>query len=155
MKHYKQLSEEVPNLVAVKNTGVTLADLQEFHSSELPVEFFNLEYAYGFASLIGSCSLLISVCNMNYKRASEYFNAGINRDLASIIAIHNEIEKVHSALAEHIPGGLMDGAYDKLFVKYNLPGFSQRLCPPYTGATDAQYENFANAIRKNLPSWSQ
>ena len=154
MKDYVRLSEEVPNLAAVKNPGISLYELHDFHSRELPIEFFNLEFAFGFASLINPTGLLISLCDLNLKRAWDYFEAGSRRDAESINAIHRELEVVDRIFNENIPQGMIDSAYDKLLVKYHLPEFSQRLYPPYTGVSDEQFNKFAASLQKALPGWA-
>jgi dihydrodipicolinate synthase/N-acetylneuraminate lyase len=153
MKYYIRLADEVPNLAAVKNPGISLMELQEFHSVELPIEFFNLEYAYGFASLISSTSLLISVCNLNYRQALRYFDAGTRADAAEIIACHRDFQRIYECLFTNVPPGKIDGAYDKVFTHYHLPAFPLRLYPPYEGPGEAQFKAFAAAFRTQLPHW--
>ena len=153
MEHYKKLAEDVENIVAVKSTGVGLYDLQDFHSEEIPIQFFNLELAYGYASMMSETALLISYCNLSFKKAWEYFHAGVNRDYEAIVNIHREIGIAEQILNKTLPGGKMDGSYDKLFVKAHLPHFSQRLHPPYEGVSDGEYEVFISEIREKLPEW--
>ena len=151
--HYKTLCAEIPNLVAVKHTAATMAEIQELHRSDLPLQIFFLENAYGYASLIGESSLLISLSNINYRLAYEYFDAGTRKDAQKLMAIEKDFAICSDILFSALPSGKMDGAYDKLFVKYAIPQFPQRLYPPYEGATDAQFQAFDQALRNALPGW--
>jgi len=153
MKHYIELSNETENLVAVKNPGMGLFDINEFHSVELPIRFFNLEIAYGYASMFSEAALLISYCNLSLAKAWEYFNAGVDKDFETILRLHREIYAVHNVFTATLPQGKIDGSYDKLFVKANMPEFPQRLLPPYEGVADADFEAFNKAFRAALPEW--
>ena len=153
MKHYIELAKGAPNIVAVKNTALSLEDLQAFHGEEIPIRFFNLELAYGYASMMSESALLISYCNLSFKKAWEYFNAGVNKDYEAIVRIHREIGVAQEICAATTPQDKIDGSYDKLFVKAQLPQFSQRLLPPYEGVSDADFDRFIGLIRERLPQW--
>jgi len=150
--HYAQLCEEIPNLVAVKHTAATMGEIMDLVSRNLPLQFFFLENAYGYASLIGEASLLISLCNIDYRMAHAYFDAGTRQDTKTILRLEQELTTCGSLLSL-LPGGKMDGAYDKLFVKYSIPEFPQRLYPPYEGISDEEFQIFDQALREKLPGW--
>lgn len=149
---YARIAEEIPNLVAVKHTGATLLEICDLQKRELPIQFFFLEDAYAYASLMGEASLLISLCNINYRLAFAYFEAGVNRDRETLMNMVQEFSTFYSLLSL-LPGNLMDGAYDKLYLKYSIPEFPQRLYPPYEGATEQQFEIFDKALREAIPGW--
>jgi len=151
--HYKTLCAEIPNLVAVKHTAATMGEIQELHRSDLPLQLFFLENAYGYASLVGESSLLISLSNINYRLAFDYFEAGVRKDAQKLTDMERDFAVCSDTLFSVLPGGKMDGAYDKLFVKYSIPEFPQRLYPPYEGVTDAQFAAFDRALRTALPNW--
>ncbi len=149
---YARLAEEIPNLVAVKHTAATMAEIADIMKRDLPLQFFFLENAYGYASLMGEASLLISLCNIQYSKAWEYFRAGVCQDTKTLMKLEQELNTCAQALSV-LPQGKMDGAYDKLFVKYAIKDFPQRLYPPYEGMTDAQFQQFDTALRTMLPEW--
>lgn len=151
-RQYEKISAEIPNLVAVKYPGATIREIQDVITRDLPLQFFFLENGYGYASMVGEASLLISLCNINHRLAFEYFQAGVDKDYEKLIQMDIEFGKC-SDLLGLLPGGKMDGAYDKLFVKYAIPEFPQKLYPPYEGITDEQFEVFDKALRKELPRW--
>lgn len=149
---YEALAQELPNLVAVKHTAATLREAVDLISRDLPIQFFFLENAYGYASLFGECSVLISLSNVNYRIAHEYLEAGIRRDVDKIVALEKDYMKCSDQLAL-LPGGKTDGAYDKLFIRYSIPEFPIRLFPPYEGVTEEQFAVFDRALREALPHW--
>ena len=153
MKHYIELAKETENLVAVKNTGMSILDLYEFHSEEIPIRFFNLEMAYGYASMFSETGFLSSICNLSFPKSWEYFNAGINRDFETIQRLHLEFGALYSILFSALPGVKMDGSYDKLFVQAHIPEFHQRLMPPYESHSAVEYERFFTALKSKLPDW--
>jgi hypothetical protein len=58
---------------------------------------------------------------------------------------------MHAAVKAALAGAAhMDGAFDKLFVKYQLPEFPSRLLPPYRGATEEQFLHFRETCRAAL-----
>ena len=151
---YKRICEEIPNIVAVKNPASDIPELHELYSEELPLEIFVLELGYGYASMFADCSILISMLNLDLNHAWGYFNAGKNRDYAEIMRYHNEFMIIRKELFANIPPGMMDGAYDKSFVKSHIPEFPLRLLPPYNSPADSQYEAFISAVRAKLPRWN-
>ncbi len=151
--HYVRLCEEIPNLVAVKNPTGMIPEMHELMDADLPLQFYFLEMGYGYASQIGECGLLISILNLNYEKAWEYFDIGLRKDAAGAVRMHSEFKRCHNALFDAVPGGMIDAAYDKLFVKKAVPNFSQRLYPPYQGATDEQYEQFIAVLKETMPEW--
>lgn len=149
---YKKLCEEIPNLVAIKQTGATLREVAELMTAQLPLQVFFLEDAFTYASALGECSLLISILNTNYNIAQDYFKAVSDGDKGRIEMLHKEITVFYETL-KFLPNGKIDGAYDKLFVKYSFPDYPISLYPPYEGYTNEQWLNFDSVLRKSLPQW--
>ena len=149
---YAAAAAEFPNLVAVKHTGASIPDIQAVIGSGLPLQFFLLENSYGYGAMVGESSLLISLCNINFRLAREYYEAGVRRDAGALVRLEGEFSRCLSLFGRLTPGK-MDGAYDKLFVRYSVPEFPQRLLPPYTGFTDEETARFDRELRTELPRW--
>lgn len=150
---YARLCEEVPNLVAVKHTGASMEEILDLMIHDLPLQLFFLEGAYGYACLAGQAGLLISLCNISPPLARKYYIAGQTKDVATIMALEKEFVLCNHILTKHLPGNLMDGAYDKLFVKYAIPNFPHRLYPPYQGVCEEAFVAFDMELRRRLPQW--
>ena len=138
--------------MAVKHTAATVYEILDLMERDLPLQIFFLEEAYGYASLTGEASLLISLGNINYRRTQEYYQAGVEQDTGKVIRLAGEFHRCLE-LVGRLPAGKMDGAYDKLFVKFSLPDFPQRLYPPYEGISDEKYEIFRAEVAAALPHW--
>jgi hypothetical protein len=148
---YEALAGEFKNLAAVKHTGATIAEILDITSRGLPIQFYFLENSYGYASLAGEASLLISMSNINYRLAHAYYEAGLRRDAETLIRMERDYARCGAILAKY--RGKMDGAYDKLFVKYSIPEFPHHLYPPYEGFTDSEWAAFDAELRSALPQW--
>lgn len=151
---YKTLVEEVPNLVAVKFIGPSFDEIHTFARMDLPLRVFFLEYAYGYGSMVtNQFGYLASVLNCSYKTMRDYYQAGISRDVETILKIHNDLPVFYETLFGHCPGDKIDAAYDKLFLQFSIPEFPARILPPYVGCSVEQVEAFKDEVRRKLPHW--
>jgi len=148
---YESLAREFQNLAAVKYTGATIPEILDIMTRDIPIQFFFLERAYGYACLAGEASLLISISNINYRLAYEYFDAGSRQDAQSLIRMEKDFERCIAIISKY--KGKIDGAYDKLFVKYSIPEFPHRLCLPYKGFSEEEWTAFDTELRAALPHW--
>ncbi|MBL9214010.1 MAG: dihydrodipicolinate synthase family protein [Opitutaceae bacterium] len=134
-REYRRIMDEVPNLVATKNSTsdyARVADLMK-HSGEL--QHFFLEGGFAFGSLLGECSLLCSYDALFPKTTWEFFAAGGKRDLETLFRIHVFLNEVDKVLFGHCARPMIDGSYDKTFLWLRNPRFSNRVLPPYQGLT--------------------
>ncbi len=152
---YVELAQEFENLVAVKFITNSVNEVHQLAALDSPLQFFLLDGLYGYASQLGEFGLLISLLNVSYKVALEYFEAGTKKDFATCLKIADGFFKAHKVLMKNCPpgAGKMDGAWDKTFVKFSIPEFPQSLYPPYVGFTDEQVAAFINETKQILPEW--
>lgn len=152
---YIELAKEFENLVAVKFITSSISEVHELAALDSPLQFFLLDGLYGYGSMLGEFGLLISLLNVSYKIANEYFTAGTKKDFDTCLTISDEFFKAHKCLMKHCPAdsGKMDGAWDKIFVKFGIPDFPQSLHPPYIGFTDEQAAAFIAETKDMLPHW--
>lgn len=151
-KQYSRLCSEIPNLVAIKQTGASLREVSELMFEDLPLQVFFLEDAYFYASMLGDCSLLISILNTNYRLAHRYFKAGVEQNKSELTILQKDINVFYDML-KILPSNKMDGAYDKLFVRYAIDDYPITLYPPYEGFTEEQWHSFDELLHKSLPHW--
>ena len=151
-REYARLAAEHPNLVATKNTGDSLAHIRSLLEDAPQLRHFLSEAGYVYGSLFGECGILASFV-MNWPKLNALFEAGRRRDVAQLAAIQREIDVVMETLLETVPGGRIDGGYDKLFEKMYDPEFPLRLLPPYEGASDEEYRGFVRLLGERLPDW--
>lgn len=152
---YSRLAERHPNLVATKNSTT---DKQRLHSllTEAPqLQHFITEVGFAEAAMMGECGLLISVANTNLALGRAYFEAGLRRDGVVLAETAREASELIAELLKLIGSDThMDGAFDKMFCRVNDPLFPLRLLPPYSGATEAVFEQFIQLLKEKYPGWN-
>jgi dihydrodipicolinate synthase/N-acetylneuraminate lyase len=151
-KEYGRLATIHTNLVATKNCGDSLAYLRSLIEDAPQLQHFFSETGYVYGSLFGECSILASF-TMNWPKLNALWKAGRSCDFATMVDINREIDIVLRTLFETVPGGRIDGSYDKIFEKMYDPEFPLRLLPPYVGSTDEEFHAFTRLLRERLPEW--
>ena len=151
IENFRILADEIPNLVAVKFTTPNTVIINEILNCDCPVQFFLTDMGWAYGSQIGECSYLVSVAATDLKLANRYFKAGLNHDYEKLILIERELGLIRGHLIKTVGASAMDGAYDKVCVKMELPEFPLRLRPPYEFISDAEFAKYRDYIRRNFP----
>jgi len=151
-REYGRLAEAHPNLVATKNTGDSLSHIRSLLDNARQLQHFLSEAGYIYGSLFGECGILASFV-MNWQKLRDLFDAGKQRNAATLSSIQREVDVVVQTLCESIPDDRIDGAYDKLFAKMNDPAFPLGMLPPYIGSSDDEYQDFVQLLGERLPDW--
>lgn len=129
---YRRIIDEVPNLVATKNTSPDVS-----HTAALMREVPELQHFFGEASfptgcLYGECSLLSSFAPLFPTKTLELFeHAYAGRTEALFRSQKEYLSAVYEVIGPMLREPLIDGAYDKALVR--LGGFPMplRLLSPY------------------------
>lgn len=151
---YSRLAAEHPNLVAVKHTRADYATVHRLFALAPAVRHFFTESTYSYASLAGPAGFLVSIASVHPRRAREYFDAGVARDAATLMATCAQLLELSGELHRAVgPGPHMDGAFDKMFAKVRDPRFPLALLPPYQSASDDAYQAFLTALRERHLEW--
>ena len=152
-EQYAELAAEHPNLVATKNSTDSMLRLEGLLRLSPDLQHFVSETGYVHASQIGECGLLASVAT-NHAACRAFFEAGQRRDLPKLLELHAEISQLIGALIRAAgPNCHIDPAYDKMLWKLQDDRFPLRLLPPYQGATEEGFRQFAEAVRSQTPRW--
>lgn len=150
---YERICEKHPNFVAVKQCYAQPVDAIMMAQKKLPLVEYYLEYMFTTANLYGTPSLLPSVLCCNYEVALDYYRAGRKKDFARMAEIDAQALRASDVIGKTLPAGRIDGAYDKCFDRLHNDKLSQRLYPPYRGATDEEFANFSAELKKAVPEW--
>ncbi len=145
-----KLAQLHPNFVAVKQTRGEESDLAAIASSDTKLQFFVTERNFLNLSKLAECGLLMSISNTDLKMAVELLNACKNGNFTSAEHIMNIFWAIRTEMINSITFPAIDGVYDKLYTKYNVPEFPLRLLPPYQYATNQDYGKFAATTRELL-----
>ncbi len=137
-RDYRRLSEEVPNLVATKNSTSDYARVSDLMKHSGMLQHFFLEGGFAFGCLLGECSLLCSYDALFPKTTWEFFKAGVNRDLTNLFRIHVLLNEVDKVLFGHCSRNMIDGCYDKTMLWLKNPQFPSHVLPPYIGLSNEE-----------------
>ena len=153
---YAELAREHPNLVATKHGTNDQAVIESLMRDAPMLTHFITERGFAKASLLGdNCGFLISVASTNYAAAKEYYAAGRARDATKLDATAAELSAMVQILIRHAEGiAHMDGAFDKVFNRMQVPEFPLRLLPPYGYFDDATYARVVAEFRERFPRWA-
>lgn len=151
---YVRLAERHPNLVATKFGSSDLAMMTSLLRQAGELRHFFGDGAYAFGSLMGECGFLVSVASSNPRLARKYFEAGVARDVETLMTMRSEIVGMHDELFKAITNSAhMDGAFDKMFSRIHDRRFPLRLLPPYQCVSDEAFEQYCAALREKYPAW--
>ncbi len=153
---YQQLAKDHENLVAVKFATDSLRQVMLMKDAAPAMRVFLTEFAFAWGCLAGAePGLLISLASMCWPRAHQYFQAGQGNDPMSLMTMAHELLQLSQQLQKlNAPLSHMDGAYDGLLLKMNVPEFPLRLLPPYQTTSEQAYKDFRELVRTQFPQWS-
>ena len=146
---YHSIAQEVPNLVATKNSSTDYARTRDLlkHSPEL--QHFLLEGNFAMGCTIGECSLLCSFEVLFPQTTWRFFEAGIKKDLVELFRITDFFMEVDDRLFGHCERDMIDGSFDKTFIWLRNPSFSNRVLPPYVGLSEAESQICREVFEKH------
>ena len=152
-EQYGVLAAEHPNLVATKNSTDSITRLRGLLECAPQLQHFFNEDGYTYASPLGECSLLASITT-NHAMCRAFFEAGQHGDVPRLHELNGQMAQLIAALIRAAgPGCRIDAAFDKMLWKLQDERFPLRLLPPYEGASDTAFRQFADAVRAQTPGW--
>ena len=156
-EEYQQLEELYPNLIATKITTDSIRYIGQLMDKSTRLQHFFTDMGYLYAAMVGECGLLISMATCNWDTAREYVAAVTQRDLEKAIRLQHSLVRFNGdfkgILVKYGQGAHMDGAYDKMCVKMQLPDFPLRLAPPYSDAGDGAFVELLEVLKHKYPQW--
>jgi dihydrodipicolinate synthase/N-acetylneuraminate lyase len=157
---YRRVLEQVPNLVATKNTGGGAQRAADLMSTVPELQHFFGEDNFLHGCLYGECSLLSSFAPMVPARTWEYFHAAREHRLERALLLQHGFRRLlNEVLGPLLARERMDGAYDKLIVRLGgLEELPLRLLSPYQGFGEDEYLVCRTVFRERYtdegPAWS-
>lgn len=136
-REYARICEQVPNLVATKNSTSDYARTSDLLRYAPMLQHFLLEGNWHMGAPLGECSLLCSFACLFPKTSRAYFQAGVDGDLAELKRIGKLYFEIVMDMIGLCSREAIDGAYDKTFIHVRDRTFPNRLLPPYLGLSDA------------------
>ncbi len=135
---YRRIAQEVPNLVATKNSSTDYARSVDLVIHAPQLQHFLLEGNFALGCTAGECSLLCSYDVLFPKTTHQFFEAGVRKDLPELFRIAQLLHEAGTALFGHCTRSMIDGSFDKTFIWLRHPEFSNRLLPPYIGLSEEE-----------------
>lgn len=152
---YRRLIDEIPNLVATKNTvgGMPRAVALVSEAGELQHFLGETNFAHG--CMVGECSILASTGPTSPHKVKALFDAGRSGNIEEAIKLQHAFHKLGSTLWSNLRHeNRMDGAYDKVLVRLGgLEEMPLRLLSPYKGFTEEQYQAVKKVFHDEFPDW--
>jgi len=128
---YRRVVDEIPNLVATKNSTYDMGFIRDIMLKAPELQHFFLQHSFPYGCLHGECSLLSSFAGIFPDFTRRLFEAGRDGDVAELFDIQRRAIEVGEGLFSGVRGQHIDGAYDKILTNIVDPKFSRRLLPPY------------------------
>jgi dihydrodipicolinate synthase/N-acetylneuraminate lyase len=152
---YQRLIQEIPNLVATKNTRTTVWETGRLIQVAGELQHFLSEATFPTGCLHGECSLLASSGPLMPQRCREFFELGRSRQIQKLFEMQREYLNVFEAILKPMRRTvLMDGAYDKVLTRLGGGEMPLRLLSPYESfpeevyqECEAAYEQYLNWIK--------
>jgi dihydrodipicolinate synthase/N-acetylneuraminate lyase len=151
---YRRIVDEIPNLVATKNTGTTVAGTAELMKTVPELQHFFGEAMFPTGCLFGECSLLSSFGPMMPAKTKEFFEAGRTRQIEKLFTLQAEYLAAVGEIQDPIKGtNRMDGAYDKMWVRLGGIPMPLRLLSPYESFSEDVLEQCRKILMERYSDW--
>ena len=135
---YRKIADEVPNLVATKNSSWDFARTADLMNHVPDIQHFFLEGNFAMGCAMGECSLICSYDILCPETTRQFYEAGLRKDLNELFRITKLFYDLENALFAHCDRDMIDGSFDKTFAWLNNPDFSNRILPPYIGLSEEE-----------------
>lgn len=152
---YRRIADEVPNLAATKNTGLTIAETAILLKTVPELQHFLSEYMFPFGCMQGECSMLSSLGPMLPAKTRELFEYGRTGQIEKLFRLHAEYVRVAEAvLAPMRRRAMVDGAYDKVLKRLGGVPMPLRLLSPYDSFPEEVHAE-CRRILDAYPDWTR
>jgi dihydrodipicolinate synthase/N-acetylneuraminate lyase len=129
---YRIIADEVPNLVATKNTGADVTHTAAIMRTVPELQHFFGEASFPTGCLYGECSLLSSFAPLFPAKTLELFDHASAGRIDALFQTQKEyLSVVYEVIGPMLRYPLIDGAYDKALARLGGLDMPLRLLSPY------------------------
>jgi dihydrodipicolinate synthase/N-acetylneuraminate lyase len=151
---YRRVADEIPNLVATKNTGLGVPATAELVRTVPELQHFLGEATFPTGCLAGECSLLSSYGPLMPAKTKEFFGYGRRREFDKLFRMQADYLAVMADFHRPVAGAnKMDGAYDKMWVRLGGVPMPLRLLSPYEGFSEDVLEQCRRILTDKHREW--
>ena len=153
---YRRIVDDIPNLVATKNTGTDHRSTMDLLKKAPELQHFLSEAMFPFGTLCGECSVLSSYGPMLPSKTKELFEYAITGQIDKLFQLHKDYLTVVADVTAPMRGPQkIDGAIDKVIVRLGGLPVPLRLLSPYEGFPDSVYEECHRVLHEKYPDWAE
>ena len=153
-REYVELETRHENLVATKHGTDSMLQIAGIMSETKEIRHFITDFGYLYGATLGECGLLIAIASCNFALGRRYFELARDGDYYGALELHKQLVGIRNELTKLVlPTSHMDGAFDKMYIKLQIPEFPLRLYPPYEGSSDETFHRFVEVLKTNFPEW--
>lgn len=151
---YSRIADAVPNLVATKNTGTTVATTAALMQQAPEMQHFFGEAMFPTGCLFGQCSLLSSFGPMIPSRSKLLFELGQTGQIEKLFRFQKDyLTMTEDVIAPLRRTPLMDGAYDKVLMRLGGNEMPLRLLSPYDCFSEEVYQECHAILHSRYADW--
>jgi dihydrodipicolinate synthase/N-acetylneuraminate lyase len=151
---YRRIADEVPNLVATKNTSPDVTHTAALMKTVPDLQHFFGEATFPAGCLRGECSLLSSFAALFPSKTKELFAHACAGRVEELLSAQVEyLEAVEEIIAPMRRQALIDGAYDKMLVRLGGGRMPLRLLSPYESFSEETYAECKRILDRKYSSW--
>ncbi|MFH0796161.1 MAG: dihydrodipicolinate synthase family protein [Candidatus Omnitrophota bacterium] len=153
-KDYRRVCDRVPNLAATKNGGTDMRKAYDLMTNAPELQHFFGEYLFPLGSLYGECSLLSSFGAVSPTKTRElfaYVREGKIKELFELARRTNDVWAEVFAPSDYREA--IDGAYDKMLVRFAGLPMPLRLLSPYHCFPEEVYQKCKQILEEKYPDW--
>ena len=150
---YRVLVQEIPNLVATKNTSPDVLHVTSLLRAAPELQHFLGESTFVNGCAVGECSLLSSFAPLFPQASLELYRAGASRDFTSAFERQSDyLSAVMEVIGPIIKHVRMDGAYDKALVRLGGLDMPLRLLSPYEALPQKAFDAAYRILKDKYPN---
>ena len=135
---YHRIAEEVPNLVATKNSSTDYARTADLMHNAPELRHFLLNLNFAIGCTFGDCGLLCSFGGLFPKTTWKFYQAALDNDIPELFRMTRFFWEFQGDVLAPFSRTMIDGSFDKMFLWLRDRSFPFRVLPPYIGATDEE-----------------
>ncbi len=151
---YRRVADEVPNLVATKNTSSDVSHTTALMNIVPDLQHFFGEATFPIGCVHGECSILSSFAGLFPAKTKELFALACAGKIEELFRFQAEyLAAVHEIIAPMMKRTMIDGAYDKMLVRLGGGTMPLRLLSPYEGFEEQTYIECKKILEEKYRSW--
>jgi dihydrodipicolinate synthase/N-acetylneuraminate lyase len=151
---YRKIVDEIPNLVATKNTSPDVSFAASLMRIVPELQHFFGEATFPTGCLYGECSMLSSFAPLFPQRTWELFNHACNGQIDAAFRLQKEyLTAVMEVIGPMLRKTHIDGGYDKVLARLGGVPMPLRLLSPYEPVSEEVFLECRRVLEEKYADW--